>query len=51
MRQEAQNWWAQAEYDYRAAEANILCQQYYVAVFLSEQAAENALKALYIERK
>ena len=51
MREESTNWWKQSKADLSAASVNITTHQYYVAVFLCHQAAEKALKALYIEKK
>jgi HEPN domain-containing protein len=49
MRQEAYNWWRQGLYDYVAARKNMGIGQYYVSVFLAQQAVEKAFKALHIE--
>lgn len=51
MRDEALNWWRQAEYDLKAAEFNFNGGYYGVAAFYCQQAVEKALKALYIEKK
>lgn len=51
MRPETSSWWAQAKADLSAAKKNISIDEYSVAVFLSEQAVEKALKALFIEEK
>lgn len=50
MREESRNWWAQALADLKAGESNLESAQYFVCAFLSQQAAEKALKAVYIER-
>jgi HEPN domain-containing protein len=49
MREESHNWWLQALEDLETAEANIEIKRYYASVFFSQQAAEKALKAFYIE--
>ena len=51
MRPESLNWWNQAKADLEAAKKNIQINEYSVSVFLSQQAAEKALKALFIEVK
>jgi len=51
MREEAENWWKQAEYDLKAAEYNFTGEYYGVAAFYCQQAVEKALKALYIEKR
>lgn len=48
MRKEAREWLSKAESDADAAEYNIKGQYYEVAAFLCQQAAEKALKAIYI---
>lgn len=48
MREEASNWWQQALKDLESAKKNLSIEAYYVTAFLSQQAAEKALKALYI---
>lgn len=48
MREEASNWWEQALKDFESAKKNITIEAYYIAAFLSQQAAEKALKALFI---
>ncbi len=50
MRKETKNWWEQAKEDLKAAKINYGNKVYYVASFLSQQAAEKALKALLIEK-
>ena len=49
MRKETKNWWEQAKKDLKAAKINYENKVYYVASFLSQQAAEKALKALLLE--
>ncbi len=49
MRNEARLLWEQALEDLKTAEALIDVKRYYASVFFSQQAAEKALKALYIE--
>jgi len=51
MREEARRWWSQALEDLKAAEQNLKTRLYFVCAFFSQQAAEKALKALYIEAK
>lgn len=51
MRNEAKLLWEQALEDLKTAEALIEIKRYYASVFFSQQAAEKALKALYIEVK
>jgi len=51
MREETQAWLEQAKDDYKYAEANLKIGVFYVCSFLAQQAAEKALKALYIETK
>ncbi len=46
MRQEVQNWFRQAEADWRSARNSREAGDYYMSVFASQQAAEKALKAL-----
>ena len=43
--------WEQALEDLKTAEVLIDADRYYASVFFSQQAAEKALKALYIEVK
>jgi len=50
MREEVSNWWKQALKDLKSASKNLEIKEYYVAAFLSQQAAEKALKALYIHK-
>lgn len=50
MREEVLDTWTQAKEDYITAEQLIGIQRYYASVFFSQQAAEKALKALYIHQ-
>jgi len=50
MREEAINWWEQALKDLEIAKKNLDIESFYVSAFLSQQATEKALKALYIHR-
>ncbi|WP_204327927.1 HEPN domain-containing protein, partial [Proteus mirabilis] len=43
--------WEQALEDLKTAEVLVEVKRYYASVFFSQQAAEKALKALYIEVK
>ncbi|MFQ6043955.1 MAG: HEPN domain-containing protein [Candidatus Poribacteria bacterium] len=51
MREEIQNTWMQSEEDLKTAELIIEIGRFYASVFFSQQAAEKALKALYIYQK
>ncbi|MDI6701480.1 MAG: HEPN domain-containing protein [Methanothermobacter wolfeii] len=51
MRREVYNWWKQAEKDFEGAAKNLKINEYYITAFLSQQAAEKSLKALYIHKK
>lgn len=51
MREEVRRLWVQSWEDLRTAEILIENSRYYAAVFFSQQAAEKALKALYIHVK
>ncbi|HIE25912.1 TPA: HEPN domain-containing protein [Candidatus Poribacteria bacterium] len=51
MREEIRNTWMQSEEDFRTAELIIEVGRFYASVFFSQQAAEKALKALYIYQK
>lgn len=51
IREEALNWWREALHNLRQAKKNFEIEEYSVAAFLCHQAAEKALKALYIVRK
>ncbi|HIE41230.1 MAG TPA: HEPN domain-containing protein [Candidatus Aenigmarchaeota archaeon] len=50
MREEVINWFKQAEKDLEAAEKNLKIKEFYIVAFLSQQAVEKALKALYIHK-
>jgi HEPN domain-containing protein len=49
LRLETEPWWRQAQADLHAAELNGEIALYFVVTWLAQQAAEKALKALYIE--
>jgi len=51
MKKEIENWWKQAERDLHSAENNLSSGDYYVSAFMSQQAVEKALKALFIQEK
>lgn len=51
MREEIQNTWIQSEEDLKTAELIIEVGRFYASVFFSQQAAEKALKTLYIYQK
>jgi len=51
MREEAELLWGQALEDLITAKVLLNSKRYYASVFFSQQAAEKALKALYIENK
>lgn len=51
MREETRRLWLQALEDYKTAEILLQNRRYYASVFFSHQAAEKALKALYIHEK
>ena len=51
MRRESARLWEEAQEDLDTADKLIEIQKHYASVFYSEQAAENALKAMYLERK
>jgi HEPN domain-containing protein len=51
MREEIQNWLKQAEKDLRAAKNSLKSGDFEWASFQSQQAAEKALKALFISKK
>ncbi len=51
MREELKAWWLQALEDLETAEATIRIKRYYASAFFSQQAAEKALKSLYIDVK
>ncbi len=48
MREEVKRLWLQALEDLRTAEVLLEAKRYYASVFFAEQAAEKALKALYM---
>jgi HEPN domain-containing protein len=48
VREEAVDWWREANHNLRQARKNFELEEFSVAAFLSHQAAEKALKALYI---
>lgn len=50
MREEVTNWWKQAQKDLESASKNLEIEEYYITAFLSQQATEKALKALYIHK-
>ncbi|MBS3908250.1 MAG: HEPN domain-containing protein [Actinobacteria bacterium] len=49
MRPETELWWKQANEDLVTARVNLYARRYYACVFFAHQAAEKALKALFIE--
>ncbi len=51
MREEVRRMWLQALEDARTAEALLEAGRYYASVFFSQQAAEKALKAVYMHVK
>lgn len=51
MNKEIENWWKQAEADLQSSENSLNSKDYYLSAFMSQQAAEKALKALYIKSK
>lgn len=51
MRKEVENWWKQAERDIVSAENSLKARDFYVSAFMSQQAIEKALKALFIQEK
>ena len=51
MREEAKLWLGQADEDFITAKKNIEIKRFYASVFFSQQAAEKALKGLYLEKK
>lgn len=51
IREEVLDWWKQAHADLKAARDSAAQEHYEWACFQSQQAAEKALKALYIHRK
>ncbi len=51
MRREVENWWHQAQIDLGSAETSLENGLFYVCAFLCEQAAQKALKALYMSQQ
>lgn len=51
MREEVERWWNRAQEDLETARANIDVERFYASAFFSHQAAEKALKALYLLEK
>ncbi len=51
MRKEIEDNLIQAKADLKTAKDNVPAQNYYASVFFSQQAAEKALKALYLFKK
>ncbi len=51
MRPETGIWWEQSLEDLDTAAVNIKAKKYYASAFFSQQAAEKALKAVYLEEK
>lgn len=51
MRPETEPWWKQAEADLKTAESVLQAGQFYAVSWFAQQAAEKALKALYVERR
>ncbi|MDW8043401.1 MAG: HEPN domain-containing protein [Nitrososphaerota archaeon] len=51
VREEAMDWWREALHNLRQARRNYEIEEYSVSAFLAHQAAEKALKALYIVAK
>lgn len=51
MKEEVQRWLTMAKDDLASAKTNLKNRKYYVCAFLSQQAAEKALKALLIKKK
>ncbi len=49
MREESNNCWRQSQEDLITAKVNRRAKRYYASVFFSQQCAEKALKACYIE--
>lgn len=47
---EAQEWLAQAEYDFSAAEAMFKARRYIYSIFMGQLALEKALKALVVQK-
>ncbi len=51
MREEIANTWIQAQEDMKTAKVLLEAERFYASVFFSQQAAEKALKALYMHLK
>ena len=51
MRPEAQAWWEQARADLEAARDILTIEHWFAAAFFAQQAAEKAIKALFIVEK
>lgn len=51
MRKMTENWWKQAKRDIESAENSLRSKDYYVVVFLCQQAVEKSLKALLLHTK
>jgi len=51
FREEALDWWREAGNNLRQARRNLEIEEWSVSAFLSNQAAEKALKALYIVKR
>ena len=50
MKEEAENWWAQALEDLDTAKVNLENEKYYAASLFAQQSVEKALKAYYIDK-
>lgn len=48
LREEAIRWFEKAEYDIEAAKDNLIKDRYNWACFIAQQAAEKAVKSIYI---
>ena len=51
MKEEIENWWKQAKRDLKSANNSLKSGDFYIASFLSQQAIEKGLKALYLKEK
>ncbi|MGB9776112.1 MAG: HEPN domain-containing protein [Anaerolineae bacterium] len=51
MREEIRNTWIQAQEDFKTAQVLLETGRFYASVFFSQQAAEKALKALWMEAR
>jgi HEPN domain-containing protein len=49
MRPETQAWWKQGLADIQTAKVNLKAEKFYAAAFFAQQAAEKALKAVFLE--